>query len=108
MGHDLNDEELRATREDFFKKGKKMKIEPKTADEMFEKLGYEKEVNYTEIITYVKENKNNETMIAITHKGNFISKGILCKQCFETKNNVNFTKEEIIAVYEKIKEKGWL
>lgn len=74
-----------------------------SAEEMFEQLGYLKE-EWSQIIIYI--NKELREFVFILE-----SKKLLCRQVVEdrlTYGQVSITQEEYIAIYEQLKELGWL
>jgi hypothetical protein len=94
---DLNDEELKATRE-MKAINKIVAGDEKTADEMFEELGYKKEV-----ITWKEDNqihyiiyKSDDTEIEFSMKTRYLIVTHL------------LTVSELKAIYKKYEELGWL
>ena len=83
---DLDEQELKATRE-------------KSADEMFEELGYKKD-NYTEIEILYRKDENH--IIRFWKKGKRIIKQN------EDGWYMSITMQELQAINKKCKELGWL
>lgn len=69
------------------------------ADEMFEKLGYEKQRTYLDIQLY--KNKNDYAEITFDLRDKTI--------CVSNDENeaIYFTMQELQAINEKVKELGW-
>lgn len=82
---DLDDEELKATRT-------LNGTDKKTADEMFEELGYKKWIDGRNIIHFIHKKKEKDFTFM---KGN----------CYSIKRP---TKEEQIAINKKCEELGWI
>ena len=95
---DLDNEEIEATK----------KLQEKTADEMFEELGYEKEFDYDhsyfKVITPFKCNKD------ITfNEGDIIIAKTEYDEFGDLQHNVIYLNTKIIqAIIKKCKELGWL
>ena len=69
----------------------------------FEELGYHKN-EFSQIIIFTNENLREFVFI-------LESKKLLCRQVVEdrlTYGQVSITQEEYIAIYEQLKELGWL
>lgn len=74
-----------------------------SAEEMFEQLGYLKE-EWSQIIIYI--NKELREFVFLLE-----SKQLLCRQVTKeglTYGQVSITQDEYIAIYEQLKELGWL
>ena len=74
-----------------------------SAEEMFEQLGYLKE-EWSSIIIYINEELREFVFL-------LESKQLLCRQITKeglTYGQVSITKDEYIAIYEQLKELGWL
>lgn len=103
MGFDMDDDELRATREMFFGKKKKK------ADEMLKKLGYIKDHEGVSILSFRKEDK----ILDITSYIDFIKEDktvgyyYICN-CCSTKKTMYLNMQELQAINKKVKELGWL
>lgn len=113
MAFDLDDEELRATRE-------------KSADEMFEKLDYKKHDNHPEedeptkpnmFVTqdmrqlyYEQRGNLNDDRYAVEHiHFDLKSKNVVCYATIDGKYTVvPLCMDELKAIYKKCQERGWL
>lgn len=74
-----------------------------SAEEMFEQLGYLKE-EWSSIIIYINEELREFVFL-------LESKQLPCRQVIKeglTYGQVSITQEEYIAIYEQLKELGWL
>lgn len=74
-----------------------------SAEEMFEQLGYLKE-EWSSIIIYINEELRGFVFL-------LESKQLLCRQVIKeglTYSQVAITQDEYIAIYEQLKELGWL
>lgn len=74
-----------------------------SAEEMFEQLGYLKE-EWSSIIIYINEELREFVFL-------LESKQLLCRQITKeglTYGQVAITQDEYIAIYEQLKELGWL
>lgn len=74
-----------------------------SAEEMFEQLGYLKE-EWSSIIIYINEELREFVFL-------LESKQLLCRQITKeglTYGQVSITQDEYIAIYEQLKELGWL
>lgn len=74
-----------------------------SAEEMFEQLGYLKE-EWSQIIIYL--NKELREFVFLLE-----DKKLLCRQVVKyglTYGQVSITQDEYIAIYEQLKELGWL
>lgn len=74
-----------------------------SAEEMFEQLGYLKE-EWSSIIIYINEELREFVFM-------LESKQLLCRQITKeglTYGQVSITQDEYIAIYEQLKELGWL
>lgn len=99
---DLDKEELEATK----------KLNEKTADDMLEKLGYEKQVDKDDserFSTYIKYGKNpsNGSTISFDCWYERICADTF-NEDFEWNEAYYFTMQELQAIYKKCKELGWL
>lgn len=73
------------------------------ATEMFEQLGYLKE-EWSSVIIYINEELREFVFL-------LESKQLLCRQVTKeglTYGQVSITQDEYIAIYEQLKELGWL
>ena len=95
MAFDLDDDELRATRE--IQKRRKL-----TADAMFENLGYEKIIEGTKIEQYEKEGPFFDKEIIF----NLLDKYVTIELGTGESSNTNI--QELRAINKKCKELGWL
>lgn len=84
----------------------------KTADEMFEELGYEKRLDRDDnpnYITYIEYNKDPSSGVTISFSLNYIT---VCADTFDEDYEINsahsITPLELKAIYKKCKELGWL
>ena len=123
---DLDEEELKATRslnlieevkecaknttkEDIIDVVEKLGIEKeKTADEMFEELGYEKNEKNTSLL-YIKYGASPSYGVIISF--NFLKKRV-CANTFdevaEWNDAYDINMQELKAINQKCKEKGWI
>ena len=91
---DLDSEELEATKN-------MQSYAEKTADEMFEELGYKKDIEYKFEIEY----KKNDVYINFDKTKKEFSKGIEFDNYYGEKT---VTMQELQAINKKCKEMGWL
>ena len=80
-----------------------LKADVRSAEEMFEQLGYLKE-EWSQIIIYI--NKELREFVFLLE-----DKKLLCRQVIKeglTYGQVSITQDEYIAIYEQLKELGWL
>lgn len=90
---DLDDEELKATR-------KANGVDKKTADEMFDELGYKKTFTEVDNIKYYKDD-DNVIYFVITHR-TFHKTGEYDGMCD------SITIQELQAINKKCEELGWI
>lgn len=69
----------------------------KSADEMFEELGYKEEVKYRERVY-----ENNDKIITF----NLEKKSIICNNFYDGYESINM--QELQAINAKVKELGWI
>lgn len=88
---DLDNEEIEATK----------KLKEKSADEMFEEIGYKKD-----------KYKHYSSEVLIRYWGEYIIEFDLCEQevskCDEREESAGFTMQELNIINKKCKELGWL
>ena len=98
---DLDDEELKATRI-------LNRADRKTADEMFKKLGYEKQENERYIFYYQYNGAKEKFGYEFT-KPMYEEQGEVYPVCYsETDEAISVTMQELQAINKKCEELGWI